>query len=263
MSVRFSEGLIKSALIHSLVGVVLFGMAHSFSTPVQSLSELRRTEPLSIEVHNAISSASTEPDSGGQPRFSSLPDVNRDEISNSEPETELQPPQPKVRETRVPKLASVHRILHPTGRAVKAKVKNARVSQITTPPVSEPRVSGARDLPPIPVTARSGGIEGPSKTASEPRVGPEYLNGLIRLISAHRSYPRASVVLEEQGMVRIKMVLDQTGALMKAGLVTSSGFSRLDQAALETLRKIGRFPIPKRFQGELSVLVPIEYRLTP
>jgi protein TonB len=115
----------------------------------------------------------------------------------------------------------------------------------------------------IPVIAPKPSGASISHSGRQAELGAEYLNGLIRLISSHRSYPRASVLLEEQGMVRVKMILDHSGTLVKSVLVASSGFSRLDQAALETLRKIGRFPVPDRFQGELSVLVPIEYRLTP
>ncbi|NDG84231.1 MAG: TonB family protein, partial [Proteobacteria bacterium] len=68
---------------------------------------------------------------------------------------------------------------------------------------------------------------------------------------------------EEEGIVKVRMVLDPSGHLAESVLAGSSGFARLDSAALETLRKIGKFPVPAGHAGNLSLLVPIEYRINP
>ena len=269
MSPDFRRILYKSVFLHSVVGLGACAILEVTAREVQNPKE---PMPIVIqEISASVSSASSNgpelpntPDESSiasQMSLSALPEVNRNEVLTSEDpeaseEPALRPSSPKKKKVRVSNLLPQI----PRGSFSRSREKSAsKIRAVNGSPVISTHES-------LKISA-SGSI--PLTVPSAPKfkanlgVSAEYLNGLIRLISTHRFYPRASVLLEEQGQVRVKMVLDQSGALVESVLVASSGFSRLDQAALETLRKIGRFPIPVSFQGELSILVPIEYRLTP
>jgi protein TonB len=76
------------------------------------------------------------------------------------------------------------------------------------------------------------------------------------------SYPRRSRMLEEQGLVKLKVQVSASGKAIKVNLFKSSGFKRLDQAALKAVRN-WRF-VPAK-QGNQSVngwvIVPISFKL--
>lgn len=60
--------------------------------------------------------------------------------------------------------------------------------------------------------------------------------GEIQCSTPEPRYPLASRRLGEQGTVRVRLVVDETGALELAEVQSSSGFERLDRVALEAAR---------------------------
>lgn len=51
------------------------------------------------------------------------------------------------------------------------------------------------------------------------------------------NYPRASLRMREEGRVVVRILISTRGHVEKATIQTSSGFNRLDEAALEAARK--------------------------
>jgi protein TonB len=76
------------------------------------------------------------------------------------------------------------------------------------------------------------------------------------------AYPRASRVAGQQGQVMLKVLVSDQGSAVSVQVQRSSGFARLDDAALDTVRQ-WRFVPAKRGAEAIEdwVLVPITFRL--
>jgi protein TonB len=82
------------------------------------------------------------------------------------------------------------------------------------------------------------------------------------LVEPPLAYPRASRELGEQGVVRLKVLVDETGRPRDIEIAKSSGYPRLDQAAVSAMRAA-------RFQPHLEegvartvwVLAPLTFNL--
>ena len=259
MTAQFRGGLIGSAFAH---GVLAFAGALILSRlPVPAVDPA----PVPVEIQE-----NTPPEPAAA--FSSLPEVAKVEPRDAlvEPRdagivhvpAEKPAPPPVVRKAgnrgrfspaRASKPASVSR-----STAIPAPAAHTEAVSSASPAApAAPSGITARTAPAVPVPA------GAPVARKAPAIGPDYLARLTRVISAHRSYPRASLASEEEGVVKVRIFLDQAGNLTGSALMASSGFARLDSAAIETLKKIGKFPVPSGNDGAFSVLVPIEHRIKP
>ncbi len=109
-------------------------------------------------------------------------------------------------------------------------------------------------------SAKGGGKEG---GANAKALESHYLAGLQRAIAKKRRYPSSARRRGETGVVTVSFVLAQSGRISGARVDKSSGSARLDQAALDTLKRLGRYkPIPKAL-GRTSwrLRVPIRFAL--
>jgi protein TonB len=99
------------------------------------------------------------------------------------------------------------------------------------------------ETPPAPPPPPTGTPEGTS-TPQAPRQGPpKDQPELVSNISYQGAgpqavYPLASQRQRETGRVMVLVVINPEGNIEKATVVSSSGYSRLDQAALEALRRV-------------------------
>jgi protein TonB len=77
------------------------------------------------------------------------------------------------------------------------------------------------------------------------------------------TYPSASRRANEEGTVRLKVLVDEKGRPKDVAIATSSGFARLDQAAMEAVRK-WRFVAATNGANAISAWtqVAITFRLT-
>ena len=112
-------------------------------------------------------------------------------------------------------------------------------------PVAAPApapVEAPKPAPPLPIT--------------QPRFNADYLD------NPKPPYPSASRRMGEEGEVQLRVSVDASGNVQQIELHKSSGFSRLDQSALDTVKR-WRF-VPAR-QGNQpvssSVIVPIQFSL--
>lgn len=90
-----------------------------------------------------------------------------------------------------------------------------------------------------------------------------YLSQLMRIIASQKSYPRAAILNEQQGVVKLRVTLGDEGGVTACEVVESSGHEILDQAAVATLRKIGKFPLPTPDARGVVLVIPIRYEINP
>lgn len=96
----------------------------------------------------------------------------------------------------------------------------------------------------------------PSQTVSQPQFEAAYLN------NPRPAYPAMSRRLGEEGRVEVEVQVQADGLPSKVSLRRSSGYSRLDDAALEAIKR-WKF-IPAKRAGEpvaASVIVPMPFVL--
>jgi protein TonB len=85
------------------------------------------------------------------------------------------------------------------------------------------------------------------KQAPQPKVLPS--SAVRYLVPPVLNYPRASHELGESGVVRLRVLVDETGRIKDIEVTGSSGYARLDQAAVASMRN-------SRFQPHLEDGVP-------
>ncbi len=100
-------------------------------------------------------------------------------------------------------------------------------------------------------------LDEPTSLVATPRFDVDYLN------NPAPAYPPLARRLREQGTVMLRVHVDADGRATEVEIKTSSGFPRLDQAALQTVRQ-WRF-VPGRLGGKAVaawVLVPVAFSLS-
>lgn len=159
---------------------------------------------------------------------------------------ELPKPKPQVAPKPVPKV-DIPSVVIP--QAEVPATSSMVLPQAPADPPAAPRaapVVAQPVAPPVNVTTR---VELPSSAA-------DYLSNPAPV------YPPASKRQREQGRVLLYVLVDIKGLPQKIELKVSSGFNRLDEAALATVQK-WKF-VPGKRNGvaeEMWVEVPIEFRL--
>jgi periplasmic protein TonB len=111
-----------------------------------------------------------------------------------------------------------------------------------TPPVAQQPVVDVPlpDIPPIPTPVET--ITVPPVTEVPPSTEPSTPAVIdAKSLSVTRRvepiYPPASRRLDEHGAVRLKVLVDETGRPREVQVAKSSGFDRLDQAAVAAVRR--------------------------
>ncbi|MFN3751853.1 MAG: energy transducer TonB [Thiobacillus sp.] len=120
----------------------------------------------------------------------------------------------------------------------------------------EPAAESPRaDAAPAPATAPAEAPR-PAPPLVQPRFNADYLD------NPKPAYPSLSRRMGEEGEVRLRVLVDAAGNAQQVEIERSSGFPRLDQAALDTVKR-WRF-VPAR-QGDQPVaawvIVPIQFTL--
>jgi TonB family protein len=88
-----------------------------------------------------------------------------------------------------------------------------------------------------------------------------YLLELRKWILDQVELPSAARMLGQSGMVKVQVTIKGDGSFMGVKLSEASAYIRLNQAALDLIRNLGKFkPLPEG-HPTLSVEIPIEYHL--
>ncbi len=99
------------------------------------------------------------------------------------------------------------------------------------------------------------------RTEAEPEVEPPKF-GAAYLNNPAPEYPQLARRKGEQGRVMLKVLVSESGQPEKVQVDTSSGYSKLDQAAVEAVKKWSFIPASRSGQPVSAyVLVPIKFSL--
>lgn len=152
-------------------------------------------------------------------------------------------PKAKPKPTKVPKVARA--------RPTRAQVQSVAAS-----------VPGPAPAVASPVTP-GGGTGRAADSASVAAVEGAYLRGLQQAIARNRFYPPGARREDVTGVVTVAFTVQGDGRLGDIRVAKSSGSEVLDQAALETLRRLGSYkPIPAGTgRTRWPVRVPIVFNL--
>lgn len=84
----------------------------------------------------------------------------------------------------------------------------------------------------------------------------------LRVLCDQR-YPPAALQQGISGKVRIRFQVDSDGQIQNAGIDQSSGSEILDQAALDTLKRIGRLPPPPAMKPaeKIVLILPVNFAM--
>lgn len=128
------------------------------------------------------------------------------------------------------------------------------------PAVPATREVAPAPAPPAPVAVAPAPTPTPAPPPPAPVVEPKF--DAAYLNNPAPSYPSVSRRLGEQGKVLLRVHVDEQGTPTSVVVRTSSGFERLDNVALETVRR-WKFVPAKRGQDPVSayVIVPIVFNL--
>lgn len=140
----------------------------------------------------------------------------------------------------------------------------------TEPPPPPPPVISA---PPEPTVVPEVVVPPPPpEPPPKPKVPPEpdlnaarnqYSSQLSREFAKYKQYPRIAQMRGWQGVVKVELKIDGSGAIQSLTIATSSGFEVLDKQALEMVRKATPLPQPpETLRGrEFNIIVPVAFRL--
>ncbi|MBW1917415.1 MAG: energy transducer TonB [Deltaproteobacteria bacterium] len=90
-----------------------------------------------------------------------------------------------------------------------------------------------------------------------------YLSGVRQLLQRHKNYPSMARRQRLEGVVVLRFTIAASGQIKSKSILRSSGHPVLDQAAQDTVRRVGRFPpLPVALQkSQLTIEVPLAFRL--
>lgn len=224
------SGLLVAILLH---GIVLFGF---LSYPTQPSEPVIKEMPITVSLLTEV------------------------------PEAPIVENQPQVQET-------------PALKEVKPKTKPIQqLNKVINVPTPQPVVSDTPVASPVPAEVVNSASEPTDKSAiTEAKAAPSAVNqapkvsedvveppkfGVAYLNNPKPNYPAISRRAGEEGRVLFRVLVNANGEPESVEVSTSSGFERLDSAALEAVKQ-WRFVPAKRNNQTISayVTVPISFKL--
>ncbi|QQE06082.1 energy transducer TonB [Cupriavidus sp. ISTL7] len=111
-------------------------------------------------------------------------------------------------------------------------------------PKPEPRIEPTPALPPTPTAVEAPPHRRPARSPPPPEpapvaTGPRAVGiGEIQCTPPQPTYPSQSRRMGETGKTVVRLTTDDTGKVVKTAVVSSSGSSRLDQAAIDAVQRM-------------------------
>jgi periplasmic protein TonB len=169
---------------------------------------------------------------------------------------EVEPPQPMA----VPELPPAPKPAVVLMTPPKPKLKPKKIVKEMPKPV----VKRTRE-PPAPRTSAlsRAAVASPaaSSRAASAAEAAAWRSAWAAALSWNRHYPEVARARGEQGTVRLALTIGRSGHVMSAHIVSSSGSSTLDQAALEMARSATGRPLPPEMGSSVSLIVPVRYSI--
>lgn len=120
-------------------------------------------------------------------------------------------------------------------------------------PVTDPGPRVAETTAPKNVAAPAA-----ARMSSEAR--PNWEAQLLAHLQRHRRFPARARAARQEGTVQIRFRMNRAGAVLSSSVQKSSGFSTLDMAALDTLKRAQPLPaIPADRPDIVELTIPVEF----
>jgi protein TonB len=139
------------------------------------------------------------------------------------------------------------------------------------PPATAPETVAAAASSSAAQTAVTAGAQSPPRKGAADGLNADapagnsrsYAAKIRSWLYAHKTYPRRSRMRHEEGMVRVRFVLDRRGQLLEGLVIAGSGFAALDEEGQAMLFRASPYPAaPQDIPGSrIEFIVPIEWRL--
>ncbi len=90
-----------------------------------------------------------------------------------------------------------------------------------------------------------------------------YIGSVNQAVRKDYTYPLAAKRARIEGVVLVELVVDARGNIVSVTIASSSGFEVLDQAAIASVRSVGRLPAPPDALGwdRKTLRVPFKYQI--
>lgn len=171
----------------------------------------------------------------------------------------------------------------------------AQAAASVSPPIPQAKADSALPIPPVILPAAQRHLmaspaaapEAPAAEAAQPAAaaGPSppprkgatdglkanapagssrsYAAKIRSWLYAHKTYPRRARMRREEGVVRVRFVLDRQGQLLEGQVIGKSGFAALDEEGHAMLSRASPYPAaPQDILGSrIEFTVPIEWQL--
>lgn len=116
--------------------------------------------------------------------------------------------------------------------------------------------------PPVPETTAPKSLAAPAAANLSSDAKQNWEARLLAHLEHYRRFPSRARAARQQGTVQIRFRMNRTGSVLTASVLRSSGFTTLDQAALDTLKRAQPLPaIPKDMPDEVELTIPVEFYL--
>lgn len=116
--------------------------------------------------------------------------------------------------------------------------------------------------PAVPETTAPKSVTAPAATNLSSDAKQNWEARLLAHLEHYRRFPSRARAARQQGTVQIRFRMNRTGSVLTASVVKGSGFTTLDQAALDTLKRAQPLPaIPQDMPDEVELTIPVEFYL--
>lgn len=134
----------------------------------------------------------------------------------------------------------------------------ANPSAAPSPPALQ-TTTAAASAAPLPRRGAADGLD----VKAPPGTSRSYAAKVRSWLYAHKIYPRRARMRREEGVVRVRFVIDRAGLLLEGTVVASSGRASLDEEAAAMMQRASPFPrAPRDISGErIEFTAPIEFIL--
>jgi protein TonB len=128
--------------------------------------------------------------------------------------------------------------------------------------IREPLAEVIDPGPTVPETKAPKNIAAPVAARLSSDASQSWEARLLAHLERYRRFPARARAARRQGTVQILFRMNRQGSVLTASVVRSSGFTTLDQAALDTLKRAQPLPaIPEGRPDEIELTIPVEFYL--
>lgn len=138
--------------------------------------------------------------------------------------------------------------------------------ELSTPepePEPEPAPSPPPQPAPAPVVEEDEEDDEPILTAESLRAQQTYFSSLLRGIQSQTEYPRRALQRNQEGEVRVSVIINREGRVISIEVLEESRHGLLNRAALDAIERAAPFPeVPSAIQGRYyEFAVPFNFIL--